>query len=99
MNNYRLRLVLATACLTAALTVLALKLAGFLLPATQAGEIRLLGSHRSASAQASPWRVTCNGQVATIAQAGQGQAPLRVLDPQGRPLGCSGSLPLSSPDQ
>lgn len=99
MNNYRLRLVLASACLTAALTVLALKLGGFLLPAAQPGEIRLLGTHQGASTEPSPWRIGCSGQVATIAGAGQGQAPLRILDPQGRPLGCTGSLSLSSPDQ
>ena len=99
MNNYRLRLVLASACLTAALTVLSLKLGGFLVPAPQAGEVRLLATARVATNSLSPWRVSCQQQIATIEQAGQGQPPLRIVDAQGRPLPCRGSLSLSDADQ
>ncbi len=88
MNNYRFRLVLASVSLTAALTVLALKLAGFISPSTVPGDLLLHATDRGASSEASPYQVLCRNQVAVIIGSGQNPRPLRLLDSMGRTLSC-----------
>ena len=65
MNHYRFRLVLATASLTAALTVLSLKLGGFLSPASS-DSIVLTASNRIDSQSVSPYKLACQHQLAML---------------------------------
>jgi hypothetical protein len=88
MNHYRFRLVLATASLTAALTVLSLKLGGFLSPVSS-DSIVLTASKRIDSQSVSPYRLACQHQLATLVQPQQKSiAALQVFDPQGRIIAC-----------
>lgn len=88
MNNYRLRLILASACLSAALTVLTLKWAGFLRPGANPGDLQLLATSQPAGNTLSPWRVVCEEQIAMIVDSEQAPSPRRLLDPGGRLLAC-----------
>jgi hypothetical protein len=88
MNHYRFRLVLATASLTAALTVLSLKLGGFLSPASS-DSIVLTASNRIDSQSVSPYKLACQHQLAMLVHPQQhSTAPLQVFDPQGRIIAC-----------
>ena len=88
MNHYRFRLILATASLTAALTVLALKLGGFISHPGEDGTL-LTVSTRYTSQGLSPYWLDCTQQLARLEYRNHtGKAPQRVFDPQGRIISC-----------
>ncbi len=88
MNHYRFRLVLATASLTAALTVLSLKLGGFISPPNRSG-VLLTVSHHSTKQGVSPYRLNCTQQLASLENLEQIEGPpQRLFDPQGRVIPC-----------
>jgi hypothetical protein len=88
MNNYRFRLVLASVSLTAALTVLALKLAGFLSPPTGHDTLQLFASNRPTQAGISPYQLSCKQQIATIVDSEQAWPPRALFDAQGLAIRC-----------
>jgi hypothetical protein len=88
MNSYRFRLVLASVSLTAALTVLALKLSGFIPAVGSADELRFTATTRAPHSTISPWQIYCRDENATIVDSRQGGPPRQLLDYQGRQLRC-----------
>lgn len=88
MNNYRFRLVLASVSLTAALTVLALKLAGFLSPPASADTLQLFASNRPTQTGISPYQLSCKQQIATIIDSEQARPPLTLFDARGLAIRC-----------
>ena len=88
MNNYRFRLVLASVSLTAALTVLALKLAGFLSPPVSPGTLQFFASNRPMQTGISPYQLSCKQQIATIIDSEQARPPLTLFDASGRAIRC-----------
>ena len=88
MNHYRFRLVLATASLTAALTVLALKLGGFI---SQPGreESGWTVSRYYSGQGLSPYRLDCAQHLAKLARSDRAEGPpLRLFDHKGRVIAC-----------
>jgi hypothetical protein len=88
MNHFRFRLVLATAGLTAALTVLALKLGGFLHPATSVDTLHLMATNQVEAIGISPYQISCGHQLAMLTRGEQVGSALHLLDPQGRLVSC-----------
>lgn len=87
---------MATASLTAAFTVLLLKLGGFISPASS-DSVSLTVSNSAASQGVSPYRLVCHKQLALLELPEQTTiAPQRVFDPQGRIIACK-SIPEGPP--
>lgn len=86
MNQFRLRLVLASAVISACITVLALQLGGMLNPDTGAGSFTIT-SKAPAQANLSSWRISCDGP---LARPGQQDATERawLVDEYGRLVSC-----------
>ena len=88
MNNYRFRLVLASVSLTAAVTVLALKVAGYLSPPESPDTIRFFASKHPPQTGISPYQLSCNQQIATIVDSEQAWSPRTLFDAQGLAIRC-----------
>jgi hypothetical protein len=87
MNHYRFRLILATASLTAALTVLALKVGGFISHPDDRRTM-LTVSSRYSGQKLSPYLIDCTQQFARLEYREQAGAPLWLLDPLGQIISC-----------
>jgi len=88
MNNYRFRLVLASVSLTAAVTVLALKMAGYLSPPAGPDTIRLFASKRPMQTGISAYQLSCKQQIATLVDSEQALPPRTLVDAQGLAIRC-----------
>jgi hypothetical protein len=88
MNNYRFRLVLASVSLTAALTVLTLKLTGYISTPGNPDTLPLFASSRPVQTGISPYQISCRQQIAMVIGNEQVSAPRRLFDGQGRAIRC-----------
>ena len=88
MNNYRLRLMAATAAISISLTVVVLQLAGMLNPASKQQTIMLLASSRAQGATLSPLQIDCKHQIARLRRAESASADLVLTDSEQRLVSC-----------
>ena len=89
MNHYRIRLIIGSACTSAALTVLLLNALGWLQPRAAPADTRLVATTTRGRSELSPLRIDCSTPVATLqTTAGEGKAPLYLLDDHRRLLAC-----------
>jgi hypothetical protein len=88
MNNYRLRLMVATAIISISLTVVALQLAGLLKPVSARQAIFLVAGSPDEGATLSPLRIDCNHQIARLRRAEDATANLVLTDSAQRLVSC-----------
>ena len=84
MNGYRIRLVLATAVISASVTVLVLKFAGYLDQPAE-GPSLLLFPSQPQQLDLSAWRIDCQGHIALANNGGSAQW---LLDSGGKIVSC-----------
>lgn len=89
MNNHRIRLALGSALVAVALTVLTLKLLGFLAPAAQSGTLQLTASPETAQRPASRYHIHCQNKLATLLDNRQVEPVRHLLDPHGQSISCN----------
>lgn len=88
MNAVRIRLVLGTAVLSTCLTVLVLKLAGYLEQPSAGPTLRLMSSQPS-QLSLSPWRIDCGGHIARVSTGdSDGRPAFWLSDNTGSVVSC-----------
>jgi len=90
MSHYRIRLIIGSACASAALTVLLLDLLGWLKPRAAAAGLPFFASEMTGRADLSPFRIDCRAQLARVWNTSDdGSAPAYLRDDRQRLVICA----------